>query len=139
MRQSLLILILFFSVFGSVGAAEKTIDVIYNDYSRQKKEFLNGELNRQNIKIKLGSYLKNLNASLNEIQDIEKNNKKILLSPEGNQLALDLEVIGPVQILVQTKFLEEDCQLARHANALNSGDAGILNDSVKNIIEALCR
>ena len=68
----------------------------------------------------------------------ERKSKKVVLSEEGNQIALDLELVEPIQILVTAKFDKTSCTEAKAIHSLNYLEKTDDYQSLTDIINKLC-
>lgn len=119
--------------------ATNDIEKIYASYKSEKIKFFTSSITKQNIKTKLEEYSKILNTALNKIQTIESKSKIPTISPEGNQLALDLELLEPIQNLVDSNFDKKSCSDAALLNELNTGNEKAEFEMVNNILDKLCK
>jgi len=67
---------------------------------------------------------------------VKKEKKK--LTSEGNQMALDLEVLEPLRILAEGTITEKKCSEADFANDLNNSDNEKSYNQIKEQISLIC-
>lgn len=137
MRQSIILPVLF---FGWVSfASQKEITQVYENFSQQKKELLKADLNKKNIKETVEKYSKNLSISYEEVKKLEAKSKNVLLTPEGNQMAYEIEILEPIRDLASSKMTKEDCKKAKHEHELNFP---VVKDdesaAIENLINKVC-
>ena len=120
-------------------SAVNEIEKIYFSYKAEKIKFFTSAITKQNIKTKLEEYSKILNTALNKIHKIESTLKTQKLSPEGNQLALDLELLEPIQNLVGSNFDKKSCSEAALLNELNTGNEKAEFELVNSVLNKLCK
>lgn len=118
------------------AASPKEVTKIYADFEAKKNALLKSDLNKKNIKEKFTDTYKALEKSLEEVKAIESKTKDDLLTPEGNQMAYDLEALAPVKDLALGLMSKEDCTKARHEHSLNFP---VVEDEVSKSIESILR
>lgn len=123
-------LIISLNIFASVPDLNKDYDEFQNEYNKifniknDKKEF-STEFNK--IEKELQLKYKNF---------VKKEKKK--LTAEGNQMALDLEILEPLRILAEDTVTEKKCSEAEFANDLNNSDNEKSYKQIKDQISAIC-
>lgn len=139
MRQSIVLSILFVLVGSPSFASPKEIMQVYENFSQQKKELLKADLNKKNIKETVAKYTKNLSISYEEVKKLEAKSKSVLLTPEGNQMAYEIEILEPIRDLASSKMTKEDCMKAKHEHELNFP---VVKDdesaAIENLINKVC-
>jgi hypothetical protein len=123
MRQLITYFLLGLSL--SAIAAEKATDKqtdlnrLFEEFQKQKVALLKAELNKKNAKTQVIAAFKNMDSSLEAVTALESKDKEVLLSPEGNEMAYDLETLRPLFDLASGLMSAEDCKQARHEHQLN--------------------
>jgi hypothetical protein len=134
--------IITFSIIFSTSLAfssTKEITKIYEDFNKQKNEFLKADLNKKNIKDLADSYFKKLQSLYDQIKDLEAKDKKDVLTPEGNEVAYDLETLQPIKLIAKGLITKEDCFKARHEHELNFPVAeDETSKAIENIFNKIC-
>lgn len=136
MRQQFLILVILFSALHSYS---DEIENIYSEYEKVKNTFYSANINRNNASQALETYKTKTSSYLEKIELLEDKDKTTKLSPEGNQLAYDLEIIEPLSILINGKFDKASCDKAYQLNESNTDLKNIIFKKIKSIIQNLCR
>lgn len=122
----------------STSAENSEIHQIYNSYLIKKKKFYSSEHNKKQTPMLLDDYYKAGESALEKIKNIELRNQKIILSAEGNQIALDMELLSPLQILSKDNFSKNSCAEAKHDHNLNYIEKTQDYSNLTNIIGQFC-
>ena len=128
---------IFLSSYSQASAND--IKKIYSVYKEARIKFYTSDVNKKNIKSKVADYLKVLNTSLQEIQNIESKTKTPILSPEGNQIAYDQALFEPIHNLSKSKIDKKTCDEAEHLNKINAANDQKEYDMVNSILKKLCK
>lgn len=123
----------------STHADSSKIKALYSSYLKDKSDFFKAEHSKQNIAKLVDKYLNDSRATLEKIKKIEQENKKIVLSEEGNQIALDVEVIEPIKLVANSSFSKDSCSEAKVLNELNHDEKDTQYKVISGIIEKICR
>lgn len=114
MRQH--VITLFLLITGTSVFANTSLTPYYEDFQKTKAQFFNSKLTKKDFSKKFKELDVNLNATYGKLKIAEKEK----LSTEGNQLALDLELLSPLRNLASTKMNKENCLQAKHLNSVNA-------------------
>jgi len=117
MRQSIILTLLLASI--AYANTPKEIADIYLNFETKKLELLKAEFTRKDAKEKIVPVYEALEKALNDVKDIESKSKDDELTPEGNEMAYDLEILAPLKDLASGLMSKEDCDKARHIHSLN--------------------
>lgn len=117
MRQSIVLTLLFASI--AYAYSPKEIADIYLNFETKKLEILKANFSKKDAKDKIIPAYQALEKALNEVKDLEAKVKDNPLTPEGNEMAYDLEILAPIRDLALGLISKEDCDKARHEHALN--------------------
>ncbi len=77
--------------------------------------------------------------SLKKKYDVFSKTEKTELSPEGNQMALDIEMLEPLEFLASSRMDKESCSEAELLNEMNSTSAEKTYQKIKEAIQTLCK
>lgn len=135
MRQILLIS-LFFS-FNSFAATKSTPE-IKKQYLDFKKSYTQ-MLTIANDKATFQKEFDSLHKSLKEKYDTFALTEKSKLTPEGNQMALDIEMLEPLEVLARGPITVDSCTDAQLINELNADSDAKTYASIKKSVETLCK
>ena len=110
----------------------------YSHYKKNKNQFYTSNLNKKNFKVQLDLYINGLNNSLAIINQIEATSQPYALSPEGNQLALDYELLKPLQNLAMGQIDKKSCDASKALNVKNTGQDKKNFDLIYSVIQKIC-
>ena len=117
MRQSIILTLLLASI--AYANTPKEIADIYSNFETKKLELLKADFTKKDAKEKIIPAYEALERALNEVKDLEAKSKEDQLTPEGNEMAYDLEILAPIKDLASGLMSKEDCDKARHEHTLN--------------------
>lgn len=125
----------------TTSASTKLIEIknIYSQYKKTKIHFYTTKMDKINFKNQLTLYINSLNSSLDKIRTLESLSNEDLLTPEGNQLAFDQELLKPLQALALTNFDKKACTDAFHSNKYNTGEDKKNYELVDSLIKQVCK
>lgn len=131
-------LIMMISVILGFQAAKAVTPKIKKDYEEFQKDYETA-LDISTDKNKFLKEFKSLETKLKkkytDLEIAEGRN----LTEEGNQMALDLEMLEPLKIIAEGNASNESCSNAEFINELNNQSAPQTYDKVKAQIKNLCR
>ncbi len=119
-------------------AQAETSDELKKDYADFRKNYL---AMISNVPTKT-DFIKNfslLQSKLNKQFEAFQVKERRQLTPEGNQMALDLEMLEPLHILAEAKISPESCEFAFHNNELNSAADESAAAKIEKHISKLCK
>lgn len=120
------------------SAQNHEIQQIYNSYLTKKKKFFSSEHNKKQTPTLLDEYYKAGEQALEKIKNIELKNQKIILSAEGNQIALDIELLSPLLMLSKENFNKSLCAEVKHDHDLNHIEKSKDYLNLTNILNLFC-
>ena len=133
MRQLIYILFGLFSYCIVYG--KPTVSETYEDFQKSKSNFFSSNPSRKDFSRKFKKLDSDLNAKFLELKSIEKTE----LTEEGNQLALDLELLQPLRDLSSRKVNKDACLKALSLNQLNSTEEEKKQiEAIEKIIKSIC-
>ncbi len=128
------------SLFGQSGASE--LEKNYQQFEQMKEDFFKSVINKKNLKPKLGALIRNLDELFEKTKDLELKKSKSDLSPEANQMALDLVLLEPLEQLADSKMDKKACKEAAHLNDLYESSPDDKADNrtkpVEKVIKKVC-
>lgn len=109
---------------------------IYNEFQISKTSFLNSQFTAKDFAKKFKTADAELNAKYVQLKAVEGDD----LSIEGNQIALDLELLSPLRKLATSKINKETCNEAIHLNEMNSTPVEKMQlETIEKLIKMLCQ
>lgn len=133
MRQLICILCGFFLSYAANAAA--SMSTTYDDFQKIKSQFLSAKMTRNDFSKKFKKVDAELNAKYSKLKSFEKTE----LTVEGNQLALDLELLQPLRDLAKSKINKENCQEALSSNQRNlTAEEKNQTDAIEKLIKSVC-
>ena len=129
--------VIFGLLINSVSfAATPEINSIFEDFQKSKSQFLSAPISKKDFAKRFKDLDSSLNSKYGEFKTVEKDE----LSIEGNQLALDLELLEPLRNLAAAKIDKESCRQAKHLNAMNTTlEEKPQIDTIEKIIATICK
>ena len=119
----------------SFGATPE-VTSIFEDFQKSKSQFLSAPITKKDFVKRFKDLDTSLTSKYAQLKTIEKNE----LTVEGNQLALDLELLEPLRNLATAKITKDSCRQAKHLNAMNTTlEEKPQIDSIEKIITTLCK
>lgn len=115
-----------------------TINQIYTESMKTKSMFYNSKFDKKNFKLKVETYSKSLKTSLKSIQNLESKNNTSTTDPIALQLALEIELLEPIQNLANSNLNEKSCHAARHLNKYDNNNNTMDFNLVESVIKQLC-
>lgn len=115
-----------------------TINHIYTESMKTKSMFYNSKFDKKNFKLKVETYSKSLKTSLKSIQNLESKNNTSTTDPIALQLALEIELLEPIQNLANSNLNEKSCHAARHLNKYDNNNNTMDFNLVESVIKQLC-
>ncbi|OFZ29285.1 MAG: hypothetical protein A2622_07660 [Bdellovibrionales bacterium RIFCSPHIGHO2_01_FULL_40_29] len=135
MRQYKLIAIILFA-FSALAVSPEPTNATYEEFQRSKDQFLAMKLTQKDFSKKF----KELDSQLTALYEKLKASESEELSVEGNQMALDLELLEPLRQLANSKFDKAACREARHSNQMNvTPEDKEQNDVIEKVIQSICK
>ncbi len=135
MYKSILILL---AASTAVAASNSEIEKIFADFETLQKSFYSQEMDQTNLKAKVTAYMLSVNESLVKIQKLEAKKKPIALSEEGTELALEIELVEPIQKLAASDFGADACGEASQLNEVNAGKIQEAYDRIQAVLNKFC-
>ncbi len=111
---------------------------LQNDYTKFKKKYSELIAKTSDQKSFLSSFTKDFKNLQNEFEEFSKN-EKTEISKEGNQMALDLEMLEPLEFLATSAINKESCAEAELLNEMNSTSDAKTFQKVKESLKKLCK
>ncbi len=96
-------------------AVESETSSIYEDFQKTKTSFLTSKLTKKDFSVKFKKLDLELNSKYLKLKSLEKKE----LTVEGNQLALDLELLEPLRNMAASQVNKTNCLKAKDLNQLN--------------------
>lgn len=115
-----------------------TINHIYKESMKTKSMFYNSKFDKKKFKSKVEAYSKSLTTALKNVQSLESKNNTSTTDPIALQLALEIELIEPIQNLANSNLNEKSCHAARHLNKYNTENDTKDFNLVDSVIKQLC-
>lgn len=116
-------------------AQAQTSNDLKNDYIKFRKNYLSlisSSPNGSNFV----KYFNNLETELNLQYEAFTVKELKLLTPEGNQMAMDLEMLQPIKMLLNGQL---DCEKAIHNNEMNTIADESAAAKIKVLMAKLCK
>ena len=108
---------------------------VYDDLQTSKKAFFSSEILKKDFAQKFKNLDTELKVKYSKIKMLEGDG----LSVEGNQTALDLELLEPLRMLATNQITKKSCSEAKHQNALNASPDEIAQiKTIETLITKLC-
>ena len=115
--------------------AAASISTTYDEFQKIKSQFLSAKITRNDFPKKFRKIDAELKAKYSELKSLEK----IELTVEGNQLALDLELLQPLRDLAKSKINKENCQESLSSNQRNlTAEEKRQTDAIEKLIKSVC-
>jgi hypothetical protein len=131
--------LVFFKSYAAESQTAKLAE-LYSDFKKVKIEMLEAQYTKKNFKSQFSKSYTLLKQKYEELQKTENLIKKDLLSPEGNQMAFDLEVLAPLKSLADSSLDKKTCESASDENERNSApDVVDSVNQVQKIIDQVCK
>jgi hypothetical protein len=108
-----------------------------NDYTKFKKKYSELLTKSTDQKAFLSSFAKDYKTLQTEFEKFSKDEKEEI-SKEGNQMALDIEMLEPLEFLASSKISNESCAEAELLNEMNSSSDVKTFQKVKESLRKLC-
>ena len=113
---------------------------LYSDFKKVKTEILETQYTKKNFISQFAKSYSVLKQKYEELQKTESMIKKDLLSPEGNQMAFDLEVLAPLKSLADSTLDKKTCESVSDENERNSAPDVVESvNQVQKIIDQVCK
>lgn len=106
----------------------------YEDFQKTYSQTLSAAKNKSNFAKEFDQNNKKLKIKYDQFVKFEKKE----LSPEGNQMALDIEMLEPLEFLATSRINKEACSEAMLLNEMNSTSDPETFVRVKKSIQTLC-
>lgn len=133
MRQ--LICIFFGLLVYCTAYTKPSVRETYEDFQKVKSNFFSTKLAKKDFSKTFKKLDSDLNAKFQELKSVEKAE----LTEEGNQLALDLELLQPLRDLASKKINKDECLKALSLNQLNSTEEEKTQiEAIEKIIKSVC-
>jgi len=129
-----LILISIFSISLNSFASVSDLNKDYNEFQNEYNKIFNIKNDKKEFSSEFNKIEKELQLQYKNF--VKKEKKK--LTSEGNQMALDLEVLEPLRILAEGTITEKKCSEADFANDLNNSDNEKSYNQIKEQISLIC-
>ena len=108
---------------------------IYEDFQKSKTSFLSSKMTKKDFSKKFKNLDLDLNSKYLELKSLEKQE----LTVEGNQIALDLELLEPLRQLAHTQINKKNCLEAKNLNQLNFTEAEKTQiNSIETVLKSIC-
>lgn len=139
MRKQLgLIYTLFFAATAFASTPTSLSPELRKDYDEFQKSYEDA-VTMSGDKAKFLKEFKNIEAGLQKkYQAFDKKEGK-KLTAEGNQMALDIEMLEPLKIIAEGNASKESCSNANFINELNNQSDAKTYDKLKTQIDKLCK
>ncbi len=108
------------------------------DYTKFKKMYSDLLTKTADQKSFESSFVKDFKTLQTEFEIFSKKEKEEL-SLEGNQMALDIEMLAPLDFLATSKINKESCAEAELLNEMNSTSDAASFQKIKQSLNLLCR
>lgn len=135
MRQYITLILITLSL-NTVQA--ETSDELKKDYTEFRKNYFT-MISNSPAKNDFVKYFNDLEAKLNKQFEAFLIKERRQLTPEGNQMALDLEMLEPLKVLANGQLSTESCTQALHNNELNSAADESAAKQIAKLINKLCQ
>lgn len=116
-------------------ASTSAIKKLYDDFQKTYTQTL--ELSKD--KILFAKDFDNKNKILKKKYDDLVKSEKPALSTEGNQMALDIEMLEPLEFLASSRINKESCSEADLLNEMNSTSDPETFQRIKKSLQNLCK
>lgn len=131
--------LVFFKSYAADSQTAKLAE-LYSEFKKVKTEMLETQYTKKNFKSQFSKSYAVLKQKYEELQKTENLIKKDLLSPEGNQMAFDLEVLAPLQSLADSNLDKKTCESVSDENERNSAPDVVESvNQVQKIIDQVCK
>lgn len=129
-------IILFTLIFPTLTFA-LTIDLQkqYADFEKNYAKTLNLTKNPKLFFKDFDTSHKTLKKKYSDFAVLEKSE----LSPEGNQMALDIEMLEPLEFLASSRISKDSCAEAEALNEMNSTSDPQTFKKIKDSLKTLCK
>ena len=123
------------SVAIAAASGDLQLRKVYDDLQSSKNAFFSLEIAKKDFPQKFKNLDAELKAKYSKIQTLEGDG----LSVEGNQTALDLELLEPLRMLATNQITKKSCSEAKHQNALNTSPDEIAQIKIiETLVTKLC-
>ncbi len=119
-------------------AKAETSDELKKDYADFRKNYLT-MISSSPAKTDFVKYFNDLETKLNKQFEAFLVKERRQLTPEGNQMALDLEMLEPLKILANGQLSTDSCAQALHNNEMNSAADESAAGKIRTLINKLCK
>lgn len=126
---------LIFTTLLITNAQAETSNHLKKDYSKFRKNYLS-LISSSPTGANFIKYFNNLETELNLQYETFTVKEAKQLTPEGNQMALDIEMLQPIKMLLNGQL---DCDKAAHDNEMNTMADESAADKIKVLIGKLCK
>ena len=139
MRKQLgLIITLFFAVTAFATTPTSLSPELKKDYDEFQKSYEDA-VTMSGDKAKFLKEFKNIEAGLQKKYNAFDKKEEQKITAEGNQMALDIEMLEPLKIIAEGNASKESCSNAQFINELNNQSDVKTYDKLKEQIGKLCR
>jgi len=107
----------------------------YDDFRKDYQTVLNLPENKKEFLKKFKKLEQDLNTKYEKFGQKEGE----LISPESNQMALDIEMLEPLKIIAEGEANKESCSNAAFTNELNNTSDNQTYQKIKKQINKLCK
>ncbi|MBC7740611.1 MAG: hypothetical protein H7061_00335 [Bdellovibrionaceae bacterium] len=94
----------------------KRIQVAFNE---KRQEFLNSDLNKNNLNRDMTDALVVLEKLLADVQKVEDKNPKLGVTQQWDQMSLDIALLSPLVDFSKTIMGKDECRYALHMNKMS--------------------
>lgn len=108
----------------------------YNIFRLNYTSVFNPTVSKENYLDYFRRKFEELTISYNKFEKLEGPEE---LSPQGNQMALDLEMLEPLNLIAQSGITKENCIQAIHMNNLSQSSSHEIFQKVDKILKLLCK
>jgi hypothetical protein len=133
--------IIFFSLFISLFMSQISFSST-SDLKKQHADFQKAyakTLDLSKDKILFAKNFDSNSKSLKKKYDVFSKSEKTEISSEGNQMALDIEMLEPLEFLASSRMDKESCSEADLLNEMNSTSDVKTYQKIKESIQTLCK
>lgn len=136
MHQLIRTFALFTFLSITAHSAQSSMQDLYSDFQLTRIQLKSTKFNSQSFTSQFQAIDQQLQKKYEAYRKLQKEN----FTTEGNQMAYDIELIGPLRSLAATKLTKDDCQEALHDNELNYNDDDKQENAlVRKIILTVCK
>jgi len=126
-----------------------TVFFTLNTYAltlEQQETYKKFRLNYQSIlssKVSKESFFKNFKNNYVELTNIYNQFEKLEgpdeLTIQGNQMALDLEMLEPLSLIAESEVTKTNCKQSAHLNSLNQNSNNEIYQEINKILKIICK